>query len=92
MMSVLQMLQQKLEPARVLEAARANTTDGPERQRAEFYAALYIGLYYDSCGDTQQAVEYLKQSLKSGDNGYMVDVARVYLADRFTSPQEQPSK
>ncbi|MEO8269222.1 MAG: hypothetical protein ABI557_05850, partial [Aureliella sp.] len=83
MMSVLKMLQHKLEPGQVLKAARENTSQGPERQRAEFYAALYIGLYYDALGDAQKAAEHLKQSLTSGDSGYMVDVARVYLADRF---------
>lgn len=86
MMSVLQMLQQKIEPAQVLQAARDNTPNGPERQRAEFYAALYIGLYYDSLGEPQKAAEYLKRSLESSDTGYMVDVARVYLADRFPTP------
>ncbi len=85
MMSVLKMLQQKLEPAQVLEAAQDKQLDGPTRQRAEFYAALYVGLYYDALGETQQAAEYLKRSLDSGDRGYMVDVARVYLADRFPS-------
>lgn len=86
MMSVLAMLQQKLEPAQVLEAARANTSPGSQRQRAEFYAALYVGLYYDALGDSQQAADYLKQSLAAGDRGYMVDAARVYLADRLTQP------
>lgn len=86
MMSVLKMLQQKLEPAEVLEAARANTSPGAQRQRAEFYAALYVGLYYDALGDSPQAAAYLKQSLAAGDRGYMVDAARVYLADRLTQP------
>lgn len=95
MMSVLAMLQQKLEPAQVLEAARANTSPGPQRQRAEFYAGLYIGLYYDALEDSQQAAAYLKQSLAAGDRGYMVDAARVYLADRLTQPdtvKELPAK
>ena len=85
MMSVLQMLQQKLEPEQVLAAAEANTPEGEQRRRAQFYAALYVGLYFDSLGDAQQAAKYLKQSLSYGDSGYMVDTARVYLADRFPS-------
>lgn len=94
MMSVLQMLQQKLEPEQVLKAAEANTTAGPERQRAQFYAALYVGLYYDSLGDPKRAADYLQQSLGYGDSGYMVDAARVYLADRFPSSESprQPQK
>src|SRR5690606_38665927 len=85
MMSILQMLQRKLEPAQVLAAAVSNTPQGPQRKRAEFYAALYVGLYYDALDEPEKAVEYLKRSLQSGDSGYMVDVARVYLADRFPS-------
>lgn len=95
LMSVLEMLQQKLEPAQVLEAATANTQPGSQRQRAEFYAALYVGLYYDALGDSQQAATYLKRSLATGDRGYMVDVARVYLADRLAqsdNAKKLPSK
>jgi lipoprotein NlpI len=83
MMAVLEMLQQKILPEQVLEAAQANTFAGPERKRAQFYAALYVGLYYDALGDEPQAIKYLKQSLSYGDSGYMVEAARVYLADRF---------
>lgn len=83
MMSVLQMLQGKLQPQQVLEAAIENTQAGPARNRAQFYAALYVGLYYDALGDDEQAIKHLKLSLGYGDSGYMVDTARVYLADRF---------
>ncbi len=83
MMSVLKMLQNKLDPEQVLAAAEANTAEGSERRRAQFYAALYVGLYYDSLSDAERAAKYLKLSLSYGDSGYMVDTARVYLADRF---------
>ncbi len=83
MMSILQMLQGKMEPAQVIAAAEADTLTGDARKRAQFYAALYVGLYFDSLGDKEQAVVYLKKSLSSGDEGYMVDTAKVYLADRF---------
>ncbi|MCC7334739.1 MAG: hypothetical protein IT422_06570, partial [Pirellulaceae bacterium] len=36
--------------------------------------------------------EYLQQSLKGGERGYMVDVARVYLADRFPPPADSPAE
>ncbi len=90
MMSVLEMLQQKKQPDEVLLAAVENTSAGAARQRAQFYAALYVGLYYDSLGDAAQAAKYLKQSLETGDSGYMVDAARVYLADRFSDVGDQP--
>ena len=86
MMSVLQMLKGKLQPEQVLQAALDNTTPGAARRRARFYADLYVGLYYDSLNKPDQAKKYLKNSLSYGDSGYMVDVARVYLADRFSEP------
>ncbi len=91
MMSILQMLQGKLEPSGVLEAAEKNTLAGPERIRAQFYAALYVALYFDSLGDEKQAAKYLKLSLGYDDEGYMVDTARVYLADRFKETVQEES-
>lgn len=84
MMSVLKMLQGSLEPEQVAQAAVDNTSEGTSaRKSAQFYADLYIGLYYDSLGDAKQAQQYLKRSLTYGIDGYMADTARVYLADRF---------
>lgn len=83
MMSVLGMLKGELAPDKVLDAAKANTSPGPGQQRACFYADLYVGLYYDSINDKEQAIKYLKRSLSYETSGYMRDSARVYLADRF---------
>jgi lipoprotein NlpI len=91
MMSVLQMLQGKLQPEDVLQAAIDNTSPGPARQRAQFYAALYVGLYYDALGDAAQAATYLKKSLTYGSSGYMADTARVYLADRLEQTSDSES-
>ena len=92
MMSILQMLQERLTPDEVLQAAEENATAGAPRRRAQFYAALYVGLYYDALGDGPAAQRYLQQSLGYGDSGYMVDVARVYLAHRFPPPaKSQPA-
>lgn len=91
MMSVLQMLQQQLPPEGVLAAAEKNTFAGAERRRAQFYAALYVGLYYDSLGDAAQAAKFLRQSLTYGDSGYMVDTARVYLHERFPTSSASPA-
>jgi hypothetical protein len=66
-----------------MEAAVKNTSAGPSRKRAQFYADLYVGLYYDSLNKPKEAAKYLKRSLEYGSSGYMVDVTRVYLADRF---------
>lgn len=92
MMSVLRMLQGKLEPEGVLRAAVQNTTPGRGRRLAQFYADLYVGLYHDALGDREQAVHYLKRCQQYGIQGYMADCARVYLSDRFTpSAESEPS-
>lgn len=84
MMSVLKMLKGELEPDLVSAAAIEKTPPGRARKRAQFYADLYIGLYYDCLGDKPQAIRFLKRSLTYGITGYMADTARVYLGDRFS--------
>lgn len=83
MMSILQMLKKEITPEAVVEAAKSNTPEGRSRQTALFYADLYLGLYYDSLNDDENAIKYLKRSCGYGIDGYMADTARVYLADRF---------
>lgn len=83
MMSVLKMLKQEIPPENVIRAAIENSTAGRSQQQAKFYADLYVGLYYDSLNDDAKAKEYLQRSLSHEVNGYMADVARVYLQDRF---------
>jgi hypothetical protein len=48
------------------------------------YADLYVGLYFDSLNDADRAKQYLERSLTYDASGYMQDVARVYLKDRFS--------
>lgn len=91
MMSVLEMLQDRIKPDRVIEAAKRNTSEPIARNRALFYAELYIGLYYDSLDDAELAKEYLQRCLAHDVNGYMADTARVYLAERFPNdPSQKP--
>lgn len=85
MMSVLQMLQEKLSPADVIDAAVANTSAGQGRDMAKFYADLYVGLYYDSLGDNENAVKFLKRSLSYGTSGYMPRSSEIYLQSRFAN-------
>lgn len=88
MMSVLKMLKGEIEPDAVVQAGVDNTPPGLQRARAQFYADLYVGLYYDCLDESESAQKYLQRSLTYGNSGYMVDVARVYLADRFPQPAE----
>ncbi len=83
MMSILQMLKAEIEPEEVLRGAEKNSSPGRARQSALFYADLYVGLYYDSVGDVEQARKYLERSQSYGIDGYMVRTAKVYLDDRF---------
>lgn len=89
MMSVLAMLKGELEPEKVMQAAIDNTIAGAERERAKFYADLYVGLYYDSLGDDAEAAKFLERSLTYDSAGYMVDTARVYLEHRFVKEPSQ---
>ncbi len=86
MMSILQMLKGEKQPAEVSQAAVANTTEGARRNSALFYADLYIGMFYDAAGNSEEAKKYFVSSLKRGSSGYMVDTARVYLEHRFPEP------
>lgn len=88
MMSVLGMLKDELKPEEVAQAAIDNTKPGSARKRAQFYADLYIALYYDSLNQSDEAKRYLERSLEYGNDGYMVDAARVYLKDRFGGPKK----
>jgi lipoprotein NlpI len=83
MMSVLKMLRGSLAPDEVLAAAEANTTEGPERKRAKFYGFLYVGLYYDSIGESEKARSTLQRSVALAENDYMGRTARIYLEHRF---------
>ncbi len=83
MMSVLKMLKGEIAPEKVLEAAVANTTEGASRRTANFYGSLYVALYFDSIGETEKAIAEFKRCVALGEQGYMADTARVYLASRF---------
>jgi lipoprotein NlpI len=73
MREVYQMFQGTLPPERVLAAAG-------ESLSAQFYAQLYVGLYYEATGNAPRALEHLK--LAASDRfrvgGYMHTVARLH--------------
>lgn len=73
----------KAKPEDVLAAAKANDTS-PEGQRYQnFYAHLYLGLYFEASGQTNLVREHILAALPLGSpEDYMADVARVH-AQRF---------
>ncbi|MFO0939131.1 MAG: hypothetical protein U0930_00035 [Pirellulales bacterium] len=91
MMDILQMLRGEGSPEKVIAAAEKVGPAPENKKMAQFYGDLYIGLYYDSIGRTENAEKFLKRSLSYEINGYMADTARVYLAERFQKSKDAES-
>ncbi len=75
MREVYEMFKGALAPEEVLAAAGGNPT-------AQFYANLYLGLYFDALGDTTRARQYISvaaQDRFAPAGGYMHAVARIHL-------------
>ena len=74
MRQVYEMFRGKLTPEQVMTAAG-------DAVEAQFYAHLYLGLYFEATGDAARARKHIAES--AGDRytvgGYMHDVARVHL-------------
>jgi lipoprotein NlpI len=69
----------QLKPDDVLAAARAGEPGKEQLNRQLFYAHLYLGLYYETEGDRQRALEHLNRATDEHRMGhYMWDVARVH--------------
>lgn len=76
----------------VLEAAREAPGDAAEKRSAEFYANLYLGLYYDLHGKTDDAVQSLKTAVSLAPPGdYMGHVARLHLQSLTSPPSPAPA-
>lgn len=93
MMAILRMLRGDLQVADVEKAAISASRGGNSDRGnlAKFYGDLYIALYYDSMGRSDDAVRYLQRSLSYKTAGYMTDTARVYLATRFPEAKNTDS-
>lgn len=75
MRQIYEMFRGALPPEDVLAAARA-------RPESEFYAHLYVGLYFEALGDTARALEHMKDAVADRyalTGGYMHAVARVHV-------------
>jgi lipoprotein NlpI len=78
MRQIYEMFRGASKPEDVLAAAGA-------RPEAQFYARLYVGLYFEAVGDAKRALEHI--SVAAADRyadagGYMHTVARVHLMTR----------
>ncbi|MBI3046730.1 MAG: hypothetical protein HYY76_00310 [Acidobacteria bacterium] len=75
MRQVYEMFRGAMAPEEVLRSAG---TEGA----AQFYAELYLGLYFDAIGDGRRAAEHIRAAAAdryAGAGGYMGMVARVHL-------------
>ncbi len=62
----------------VLEAAEKPGGNSEVLKDRKFYAALYLGLYFEAIGEKAKALDYLKKSTTEySQHHYMGDVARV---------------
>jgi lipoprotein NlpI len=76
MRQIYEMFRGKLSPQDVLAAA------GPQPQ-GEFYARLYLGLYFEALGNKPLALEHIKAAAAdrfASAGGYMHTVAKIHLA------------
>jgi hypothetical protein len=76
MRQIYEMFRGTVAPAEVLEAGRGRT-------ESEFYAHLYVGLYFDAIGNGARAREHIAAAAAgrfADAGGYMHTVARVHLA------------
>jgi lipoprotein NlpI len=75
MREIYQLLRGEASPEQVLAAAQGDVD-------AQFYAHLYLGLYFDALGDRRRALEHLRLAADdryAQSGGYMHVVARVHL-------------
>jgi lipoprotein NlpI len=79
MMTVYELFAGKVKPDDVLKAVDEDKPGDDERKKRLFYAHLYLGLWYESEGDSKKAREHLT---KAADDyrisHYMGDVARIH--------------
>ncbi len=78
MRQVYQLFRGELKPEQVLAAAGSQAS-------AQFFAQLYLGLYYEAQGDARRALEHMTAAAAdrfAAAGGYMHTVARIHLRQR----------
>lgn len=85
MAEIYRMFKGELTPAQVLASAGSSA-------EAQFYARLYIGIYYEAQGKQELALEHLRVAAQDryAMGGYMHGVARVHLKTSRPQRQSEP--
>lgn len=80
LMEVYALFQQKATPDDVLTAAGAGDPDGELLEQQMFYAHLYLGLYFESHNQPEEAAKHIRLAAEKYPlkGHYMWDVARVH--------------
>jgi lipoprotein NlpI len=78
MMAVYELYQGKKTPEDVLAAAKEGKPSEGELNAREFYAHLYVGLWYEAAGKADLAATHIGEAEKHRIGHYMWDVARVH--------------
>lgn len=86
MMSIYALYAGKAKPEDVAAAVAGGEPAPEELNRRQFYAELYLGLYYEAAGDEQQARRHIDEATKHPIPHYMSDVARVHFERLKSSP------
>jgi lipoprotein NlpI len=88
MMAIYELYGGRAQPADVLAAATAGSPSAEARNARLFYAHLYLGLYFESLGDTDRAREHIVTAAEKHKIGhYMWNVADVH-ARRLKASQQ----
>lgn len=78
MMTIYNLYRGEAKPEEVLQATAAGDVPADVRSSREFYAHLYLGLWYDAAGNREKAREHIFAAEKRPIGHYMFDVARVH--------------
>ncbi len=95
MMQILDLYRGKRQPDDVLAAVNDGNPLPDELAKRQFYAYLYLGLYYEVTKEAKQAARYIRLAADKryrslpGVNRYMWDVARLHAA-RIAESAKQP--
>ncbi|NND99392.1 MAG: tetratricopeptide repeat protein [Pirellulaceae bacterium] len=62
----------------VIERVGQTPEGSRDRESAQFYGDVYLGLYADAKGNLDRATQWMERAAKDAPRHYMGDVARVY--------------